>query len=378
MTLSLLLLPAVVVLLTVVAIRRDPRWLGNAYLLGLCLLLLMPLVAMVVPLAGAVLGASVILVALLAPLGAVVLGLALIANGITMLRRERRSLTNLLSLVAGLGVLAATGLSVAILLRPDSVWTPLALAVVLAFGYVGGEFAFFLGYSWVYARIARKVPAEHVIVLGAGLRDGRTVGPLLAGRVDEGIRRYRDLRARGLAPMLVMSGGKGSDESVPEAQAMAEYAIAQGIPADHVLREEASRNTFENLVLSRELLQPGPELTVGHRHAPEADGGTATRTGHGMAGTVATVPPAPPLPWFAPPLQATMLIVTSDFHAMRAAMYARRLRLPAHAVGSRTAAYYLPSAVLREFIAVVNERRLKHLVLLLLVALPLPLLVLLR
>ncbi|NNG19085.1 hypothetical protein HJ590_05740 [Naumannella sp. ID2617S] len=54
-------------------------------------------------------------------------------------------------------------------------------------------------------------------------------------------------------------------------------------------------------------------------------------------------------------------------------MYARRLGLPGHAVGSRTARYYWPSAMLREFVAVVNERRIQHAVLWALIALPFPL-----
>lgn len=379
-----MLLPvALLVALTVSAIRRDPRWLGNAYLLGLCVLFVLPLVAVLLPPAGALLVAVAVMLLFLAPLGALVLVGFLIANGVTMLRRERRSLANLLSLLAGIGIAIALVLSVQILLRPGSAWTPLAMAAVLGFGYLGGQFAFFLGYSWVYARIARRVLAEYVVVLGAGLRDGRTVGPLLAGRVDEGIARYPELRGRGLDTVLVMSGGKGDDEHVPEAQAMAEYAIAQGIPAEHVLREERSRNTFENLIFSRELilgdgvgeLAASDEATVADAGAPAP--ALERAAGYGMSAAVDTLPPAPPLPWFAPRLAASMLIVTSDFHAMRAAMYARRLGLPAHAVGCRTARYYWPTAMLREFVAVVNERRLKHLLLLLLVAVPVPLLVLL-
>ncbi|MDO5498919.1 MAG: ElyC/SanA/YdcF family protein [Propionibacteriaceae bacterium] len=69
-----------------------------------------------------------------------------------------------------------------------------------------------------------------------------------------------------------------------------------------------------------------------------------------------------------------MLIVTSDYHALRAATYARELGLPAHAVGARTARYFWPSAILREFVAVLNRHRVRHLVVLALVALPAPLL----
>jgi hypothetical protein len=71
------------------------------------------------------------------------------------------------------------------------------------------------------------------------------------------------------------------------------------------------------------------------------------------------------------------LIVTSDYHVLRAAILARRLGLPAQAAGARTARYYWPSAMLREFIALVVGRRRLHLVVGTLIAVPLPVLVLL-
>ena len=71
------------------------------------------------------------------------------------------------------------------------------------------------------------------------------------------------------------------------------------------------------------------------------------------------------------------LIVTSDYHVLRAAILARRLGLPAQAAGARTARYYWPSAMLREFIALVVGRRRLHLVLGTLIAVPLPVLILL-
>ncbi|WP_198671809.1 YdcF family protein, partial [Desertihabitans aurantiacus] len=70
------------------------------------------------------------------------------------------------------------------------------------------------------------------------------------------------------------------------------------------------------------------------------------------------------------------LVVTSSYHVLRAAMLARRLGLPAQAVGAPTARYFWPSAVLREYVAVLAEHLVVHVVLTLLVALPAPLLVL--
>jgi uncharacterized SAM-binding protein YcdF (DUF218 family) len=49
---------------------------------------------------------------------------------------------------------------------------------------------------------------------------------------------------------------------------------------------------------------------------------------------------------------ARAMVVTSDFHAFRAALMARRLGIRGQVTGARVAGYYRPSAVLREFAAV--------------------------
>jgi uncharacterized SAM-binding protein YcdF (DUF218 family) len=67
-----------------------------------------------------------------------------------------------------------------------------------------------------------------------------------------------------------------------------------------------------------------------------------------------------------------MVLVTSNFHVLRTAILARRLNLDAEVTGARTAFYYLPSAVFREFVAVLVAYRWTNvLACLALVALPL-------
>jgi uncharacterized SAM-binding protein YcdF (DUF218 family) len=49
--------------------------------------------------------------------------------------------------------------------------------------------------------------------------------------------------------------------------------------------------------------------------------------------------------------------VTSDYHVLRTASLARRIGVEAQVVGSRTARYYVPSAFIREFVALIVENR---------------------
>lgn len=324
-----LLVPIVVtVIICWIAYRRtraEPRRLSNAYwLLAAALLLIQALSALGVPAAGFAVGALMVVV-FSAPLLVFCLAVFLILNGVTMLRRERRSLANLLSLLSGVALLLLIVIIVPVLLS-GSVWLILALVVLLlGVGYLAFHFAAFLGYSLLYPRLVHRRRADWVIVLGAGLSSDGGVTPLLASRLRTGLQEFR---RRG-ATTLIVSGGQGADEPRPEAEAMAEWATENGADPAAVRREDRSENTEQNLRFSRELVPAGDEAAGG-------------------------------------------LIVTSNYHVLRAAILARRLGLPAQAAGAPTAGYYWPSAMIREYIALLAARRRLHLVLLLLLAIPGP------
>lgn len=364
--------------------RREPRRLSNGFWLLAGALLTLELAAgLGIPGAGGVQGLIALLV-VGAPLLIAVIAVFLVANGVTMMRRESRSLGNLLSLVAGLALLGLM-LSPLVLLIGAPTWLlALLLLVGLGAAYAGFVFVGFLLYSWLYRRLVRDRRADWVVVLGSGLIDGHQVPPLLAGRIAAGLTAAADRKAQ----VVIMSGGRGSDERLPEAEAMAAWAVEHGADPASLLVEDQSRNTEENLRFTGALLaEHAPSLRA---TADPADRGQepdpADRTeGSGLA---TRRPPA-----LTERLRAGLdrllggpidkdaagqgLIVTSDYHVLRAAILARRLDLPAQATGARTARYYWPSAMLREFIAVIVGRRRLHLVLGTLIAVPLPVLLLL-
>jgi len=53
---------------------------------------------------------------------------------------------------------------------------------------------------------------------------------------------------------VVVSGGQGPDEPMTEAQAMYEYLVEKGFPAEQILLEDESHNTVQNLMYTMELL----------------------------------------------------------------------------------------------------------------------------
>lgn len=45
------------------------------------------------------------------------------------------------------------------------------------------------------------------------------------------------------------------------------------------------------------------------------------------------------------------LFVTNDYHVFRTSIFARRIQLKGDGLGCRTASYYIPSAFIREYVA---------------------------
>ncbi|MET9377735.1 YdcF family protein [Streptomyces sp. NPDC002992] len=293
-------------------VLRDRRRFGNAVYLGLAVTFLgLGLLAEIDTAPPGVAASAMVVVLLVLGLGPVVLAGLLCANGVQMVRKEGRSPANLLSLLAGLGMFGVMGLMVAALVTHS--WT-LGLIVgtlLLVLGYISFLFVCFVGYAFLYGRMRLRRDADFVVVLGSGLIGGRRVPPLLASRLERGREVYESLAARGgRQPVLITSGGQGPDEEVPESHAMAEYLVERGFPEGRIVREDRSRTTEENMRFSRQLMEeaagPGAECVV----------------------------------------------VTNNFHAFRAALMARRVGVNGQVVGSPTAAYFWPSATIREFVAV--------------------------
>ena len=60
---------------------------------------------------------------------------------------------------------------------------------------------------------------------------------------------------QGLGGKIIVCGGKGTDETVPEAVAMAAYLKARGVPGEDILLEAQSRNTRENLRFAKRIME---------------------------------------------------------------------------------------------------------------------------
>lgn len=88
-----------------------------------------------------------------------------------------------------------------------------------------------------------------IIVLGAGLRRD-TPSDLLRRRLDAAF----DAWSRDRQALVVVTGGQGRGETIPEGVAMARYLQQKGVPESQILVEQKSTSTEENLLFARELL----------------------------------------------------------------------------------------------------------------------------
>ncbi|MFD4400560.1 YdcF family protein [Kitasatospora sp. NPDC059811] len=299
-----------------IGVLRDRRQFSNAVLLGIAVSLLA--LALLTELRKAptlVMELAAVAIILLPALGTAALVWFLIANGLTMIRKEGRRPANLLSLLAGLGILAVIALLLAALATRSPRLGVLAGTAVLVVGYISFLFVCFVGYAFLYGRHRPRRNVDFVVVLGSGLIGGERVPPLLASRLDRGREVYDKQAARGNPPVLITSGGQGPDEKLPESHAMADYLTGRGFPAEHIEREDRSRTTEENLLFSKAIMeQAKPDYRC--------------------------------------------VVVTNNFHAFRAALTARRTGVNGQVFGSPTAAYYWPSATIREFAAVFLSHKL--------------------
>lgn len=124
-----------------------------------------------------------------------------------------------------------------------------ALATVVA--VLGGYYVVTVVQVWRTARHDGARPSDAIVVLGAAQYDG-TPSPVFAARLDHA----RDLYERGVAPLVVVTGGKQPGDRFTEAAVGADYLIAHGVPDSAILRETTSRNSWESLRASARFLFP--------------------------------------------------------------------------------------------------------------------------
>jgi uncharacterized SAM-binding protein YcdF (DUF218 family) len=115
---------------------------------------------------------------------------------------------------------------------------------VIALAVIG--IALIAGYAtwrvWSQGQVDGQRPADAVVVMGAAQYNGRP-SPVFQARIDHAIELFKT----GVAPLLVVTGGKADGDLTTEAASARAYAIARGVPSEAILAEDRSRTTLESI-----------------------------------------------------------------------------------------------------------------------------------
>ena len=275
-------------------------------------------------------------VAFIAFPAAFVVSILVAVSNFRLMRREGRSWRNMLGLLLGLFVCLSTVFPYALgewLQRTTVVdvhnmggpgmYIEMAVTntILVAVSYLE---CILLGTIILTVKAARRIPAfdkDYILILGCKIRGDGSLTPLLKGRADRALDFARmQKEAGGRDVVFVPSGGQGGDEIMPEAQAVKNYLLEQGVPGERIIAEDGSANTYENFKNSLALIR-------------KDCGGTDPK----------------------------IAFSTTNYHVFRSGVLAERQGASVEGIGSKTRSYFWINAFVREFIATLAAEWKRHL-----------------
>ena len=249
---------------------------------------------------------------------------ALCISNISLIRHEGKRLVNLLGIILSFLMVAGE-----VFLFRFEYYVSGSIAQIRLHELFANLFA--AGYLYfecmlIGAMIAMTIAARYepdpdkdfLIILGCGIRKDGTPSPLLRGRIDRALQfRNRQKEQTGKDLVFVTSGGQGPDEVISESASMKQYLLEQGVPEEQIIEEDRSESTFENMKFSK-----------GKIWERNSDGKVA--------------------------------FSTTNYHVFRGGLCARRVKMRAVGMGSKTKWYFWPNAAVREFVGLLTEHRGKQ------------------
>jgi uncharacterized SAM-binding protein YcdF (DUF218 family) len=192
-------------------------------------------------------------------------------------------------------------------LTRNKTWRTFHRALLIMYGF------FLLSFTAVQILLLTEMNNEapenidYAVILGAGLK-GEEISKTLENRLEAGL---NYLQANPDTHVIV-SGGQGEGEDIPESTAMARYLVFNGISAERITEEDQSRTTFENLQNSKQILEK-----------------------KGAA-------------------DSTILIITSDYHVFRAKQTGKKLGLDCSGIGGESDFFIKINYMIREYFGVLK------------------------
>ncbi len=186
----------------------------------------------------------------------------------------------------------------------------ISIVSAIAYGLFLASFFIVEGFIIYELQQSKRVDPNNidvVIILGAGL-NGDKLSKTLESRLEAGVHFLKNNKEL----PVVVSGGQGPGESISEASAMGKYLKENGIEDHRIYYEEKSTTTYENLKLSKQLIeQKGVK-------------------------------------------DPTVFIITNNYHLARARMIAGELGLKSDGLGANSPLFVTINYFIREYFGIIK------------------------
>lgn len=269
---------------------------------------------------------------ILAPIGIITSILITISN-IVLIKKEGFGKRNILGLIMGIAFIIAT-------ITPIWIGDYLQTATFIDVHYEQGIGLYLekfiksstyivisyiecilLGTVILSLKAAKHIPKynkDYILILGCQIKKDGTLTNLLKSRTDRAIEFAKMQKSNtGKEIVFVPSGGKGNDEVIAEGEAIKNYLVQNGIKEEKILVENKSKNTYENIKLSKKLIDDNNK-------------------------------------------EANIAFSTTNYHVFRAGAIANDQNVKMEGIGAKTKAYFWINAFIREFIATIYSNKNRH------------------
>ncbi|MBP2660218.1 MAG: YdcF family protein [Firmicutes bacterium] len=179
---------------------------------------------------------------------------------------------------------------------------------------ISGLILFYISFIGIEAFVIREWHSntnshvDYAVILGAGL-DGDKISNTVKTRLDTGY----DYLVKNETVKVIVSGGQGEGELVSEAEAMGKYLIQKGIDSQRIIYEDKSISTRQNIVFSKNIAY-------------------SNSTG-----------------------EPILLIITSDYHMLRAKLLCHQLNLNYYGLASTSPLMVRINYSIREYCATIKD-----------------------
>jgi len=260
--------------------------------------------------------------------------LAIIISNIALIRHEGMRLKNILGVFLGIIFVGGTFLNFAledfveekILFEGGQFDTPffwvlhtfVQLFMVFVICYLEVYFIATIIMGYLAAKQTPAYDKDFIIILGCSIDKKGGLLPLLKGRTNRAVKyAWEQELDTGKRIKYVPSGGQGPNEVMSEGSAMEMYLLTHGVEASEIMAEKESRNTYENFLFSKRLID---------NEEPDAK----------------------------------ICFATTNYHMYRSGLIAKRMGINIEGVSSKTKWYFWPNGFVREFIAILKMEKTFH------------------